>query len=88
VFQSSGLSYPNICFFSTFSESNYTTAQIIDETIKKADGKWPGAEQFIKIMAGIKVDAVRGSVSFDELRNPIQDIYIKKYDGTFPYFVR
>ncbi|HEX6896587.1 MAG TPA: hypothetical protein VF146_15010 [Bryobacteraceae bacterium] len=70
------------------SESNYTTAQIIDETIKKAGGKWPGAEQFIKIMAGIKVDAVRGSVSFDELRNPIQDIYIKKYDGTFPYFVR
>jgi branched-chain amino acid transport system substrate-binding protein len=28
---------------SYFSESNYTTAQIIDETVKKAGGKWPGA---------------------------------------------
>ncbi|HET9687726.1 MAG TPA: hypothetical protein VFP79_11170 [Pseudolabrys sp.] len=46
---------------SYFSESNYTTAQLIDETIKKAGGKWPGADQFVKIMAGLKIDAVRGS---------------------------
>ncbi len=65
---------------SYFSESNYTTAQLIDETIKKTGGKWPGPEQFIKTMAGLKIDAVRGTVSFDDLRNPIQDIYIKKVE--------
>ena len=65
---------------SYFSESNYTTAQMIDETMKKSGGKWPGAEQFIKIMAGLKVDAVRGPVSFDDMRNPVQNIYIKKVE--------
>ncbi|MBI3703277.1 MAG: ABC transporter substrate-binding protein [Rhizobiales bacterium] len=65
---------------SYFSESNYTTAQLIDETIKKAGGKWPGAEQFVKTMQGLKIEAVRGPVSFDELRNPVQNIYIKKVE--------
>jgi len=65
---------------SYFSESNYTTAQLVDETIKQAGGKWPGAEQFIKIMASLKIDAVRGPVSFDDMRNPVQDIYIKKVE--------
>ena len=48
---------------SYFSESNYTTAQMIDELIKKTGGKWPGAEQFIKMMAALKIDAARGPVS-------------------------
>lgn len=65
---------------SYYSESNYTTAQIIDEAMKKAGGKWPGPEAFIKIMAALKVDAVRGPVTFDDMRNPIQNIYIKKVE--------
>jgi len=65
---------------SYFSESNYTTAQLIDETIKKSGGKWPGAEKFIATMAGLKVDAVRGPVSFDDMRNPVQNVYIKKVE--------
>jgi len=65
---------------SYFSESNYTTAQMIDDVMKKTGGKWPGAEEFIKIMAGLKVDAVRGPVTFDDMRNPVQNIYIKKVE--------
>jgi branched-chain amino acid transport system substrate-binding protein len=65
---------------SYFSESNYTTAELIDDTIKKSGGKWPGAEPFIKTMAGLKIDAVRGPVSFDDMRNPVQNIYIKKVE--------
>ena len=65
---------------SYFSESNYTTAQLIDETIKKLNGKFPGAEQFVKTMAALTVDAPRGPVSFDDMRNPIQNIYIKKVE--------
>ncbi|HUI95031.1 MAG TPA: ABC transporter substrate-binding protein [Xanthobacteraceae bacterium] len=65
---------------SYFSESNYTTAQLIDEVMQKTGGKWPGAEQFIKIMQGLKIDAVRGPVSFDDMRNPVQNIYIRKVE--------
>ncbi|HZQ11424.1 MAG TPA: ABC transporter substrate-binding protein [Pseudolabrys sp.] len=65
---------------SYFSESNYTTAQLIDETIKTSGGKWPGSEKFVATMAGLKIDAVRGPVSFDELRNPVQNVYIKKVE--------
>jgi branched-chain amino acid transport system substrate-binding protein len=65
---------------SYYSENNYTTAQIVDEAMKKAGGKWPGPEAFIKIMAGLKVDAVRGPVTFDDMRNPIENIYIKKVE--------
>jgi len=65
---------------SYFSESNYTTAQLIDETIKKLNGKFAGAEQFVKTMTTLTVDAPRGPVSFDDMRNPIQNIYIKKVE--------
>jgi len=65
---------------SYYSESNYTTAEMIDEAIKKTGGKYPGAEEFIKTMLALKIDAVRGPVSFDDMRNPVQNIYIKKVE--------
>jgi branched-chain amino acid transport system substrate-binding protein len=65
---------------SYFSESNYTTAQMIDDVMKQTKGKWPGAEQFLKIMQGLKIDAVRGPVSFDDMRNPVQNVYVKKVE--------
>ncbi len=63
-----------------YSESNYTTAQVIDEAMKQHGGKWPGPEQFIKTMQGLKLDTVRGPVSFDDMRNPVHNIYIKKVE--------
>jgi branched-chain amino acid transport system substrate-binding protein len=63
-----------------YSENNYTTAMWIDEAMKKAGGKWPGPEQFIKIMQGIKLDAPRGPVSMDDMRNPVENVYIKKVE--------
>ncbi len=65
---------------SYFSESNYTTAQLIDDVMKQTHGKFPGPEKFVAMMAAIKIDAVRGPVSFDDMRNPIQNIYIKKVE--------
>ncbi|HZT27241.1 MAG TPA: ABC transporter substrate-binding protein [Pseudolabrys sp.] len=64
---------------SYYSESDYTTAEIIDIAIKQAGGKYPGAEKFIDIMSGLKLDAVRGPISFED-RNPVQNIYIKKVE--------
>ena len=40
---------------SYYSESNYTTAKMIHEVIKKSGGKYPGAEEFIKTMLALKV---------------------------------
>src|SRR5262245_25591604 len=54
---------------SYYSETNYTTAQWLHEVLKKTGGKWPGAEETIKLMTAIKLDAVRGPVALDELRN-------------------
>src|SRR5690242_14747699 len=65
---------------SYYSETNYTTAQMIDEVMAKNNGKFPGAETFIKQMAAMKVDSIRGPVSIDEMRNPVQNIYIKKVE--------
>jgi branched-chain amino acid transport system substrate-binding protein len=65
-----------------YSENNYTTAMWLDEAIKKAGGKYPGPEEFIKIMASIKLDAPRGPVELDENRNPIENVYIKKVEKT------
>jgi branched-chain amino acid transport system substrate-binding protein len=67
---------------SYFSESNYTTAMMIDEVMKQTKGAWPGPEAFIAKMAALKVDAPRVPVSFDDMRNPIQNIYIKKVEKT------
>jgi branched-chain amino acid transport system substrate-binding protein len=65
---------------SYYSESNYTTAQMIDEVIKRNNGKYPGAQQFIKQLSSMKFDTIRGPVTFDEMRNPVQNIYIKKVE--------
>ena len=65
---------------SYFSETNYTTALLIDEVMKQTKGAWPGPEEFVKKMAALKIEAPRGPVSFDELRNPVQNIYIKKVE--------
>jgi len=65
---------------SYFSESNYTTALMIDDVMKQTKGTFPGPEAFIAKMLTLKVDAPRGPVSFDDMRNPVQNIYIKKVE--------
>jgi branched-chain amino acid transport system substrate-binding protein len=65
---------------SYYSEANYTTAQWIDETMKRHDGKYPGPLEFIKTMQSIKVDAIRGPVSLDDRLTAINNIYIKKVE--------
>lgn len=65
---------------SYYSESNYTTAELVNDVMKETHGKWPGAKEFIAKMAALKINAVRGPVSFDKFRNPVQNIYIRKVE--------
>jgi branched-chain amino acid transport system substrate-binding protein len=65
---------------SYFSETNYSTAMMIHEVLKGTKGAFPGPEQFVAKMAALKVDTPRGPVSFDDMRNPVQNIYIKKVE--------
>ena len=55
---------------SYYSEANYTTAQMIHEVMKKTKGKWPATEQFVKMLAAVKVETARGPVRLDEMRTP------------------
>lgn len=65
---------------SYYSETNYTTAQMIDDVMKDNKGVFPGAEAFIKQLNAKKFDTLRGPVTIDEMRNPVQNIYIKKVE--------
>ena len=65
---------------SYYSESNYTTAQMIHKVIADNGGRFPGQEEFVKQLAALKIDTIRGPVSLDEMRNPVQNIYIKKVE--------
>jgi branched-chain amino acid transport system substrate-binding protein len=65
---------------SYYSEANYSTAQWIDATIKKAGGKFPGALPFINLMRTIEIDAVRGHLSLDDSNTVVGPIYIKKVE--------
>ncbi|MEJ2434477.1 MAG: hypothetical protein P8Y53_15425 [Pseudolabrys sp.] len=65
---------------SYFSESNFTTAEMIDDVMRLNHGKWPGPKKFIKMMSALKIDAVRGPVSFDDMRNPVQNIHVKNVE--------
>jgi len=65
---------------SYFSETTYTTGLMVHEVMKQSGGKWPGAEEFVKLISRVKVDAVRGPVSLDDMRNPVQNIYVKKVE--------
>lgn len=65
---------------SYYSESNYTTADMIDAVMTETGGKWPGAEQFVKALSAVKIDAPRGPVSLDDMRNPVQNVYIRKVE--------
>ena len=66
---------------SYYSEGNYSTAQWIDETIAKSNGKYPGPVEFIKTMASITLDAPRGPVKLDaSTKSPVENIYMKKVE--------
>lgn len=65
---------------SYYSESNYTTAQMIHEVMKQTKGKWPGAGKFVQMLSKVKVDSVRGPIRLDELRNPVHNVYIRKVE--------
>jgi branched-chain amino acid transport system substrate-binding protein len=65
---------------SYYSENNYTTAQMIHQVMKDNKGKFPDPIAFVKQIAALKIESPRGPVSFDEMRNPVQNVYIKKIE--------
>ena len=65
---------------SYFSETNYSTAMMIDDLIKQNGANWPGPEAFLAKLEALHIDTPRGPVSFDDMRNPVQNIYIKKVE--------
>ena len=64
---------------SYYSETNYTTAQMIDEVIEQ-EQRQVSRRRGIHQAAGGDQDRCdpRGRSAIDEMRNPVQNIYIKK----------
>ncbi|MCC7486511.1 MAG: ABC transporter substrate-binding protein [Burkholderiales bacterium] len=62
---------------SYYSETNYTSAQMIHEAMKRTKGKWPGAAEFVKVISAVRLEAVRGPMRLDEMRNPVHNIYVR-----------
>jgi branched-chain amino acid transport system substrate-binding protein len=62
---------------SYYSEGNYTAAQMIHEVMKKTKGKWPGTEQFVKMLSSVQLETPRGPVRIDEMKNPVHNVYIR-----------
>jgi branched-chain amino acid transport system substrate-binding protein len=50
---------------------------MIHEVMKKTKGKWPGPEQFVKLLSTIELETPRGPVRLDEMRNPVHNVYIR-----------
>ena len=65
---------------SYYSENNYSAAQMVHAVVEKNGGKYPGAQEFIKQLTSMKFDTIRGPVSFDDYRNPVQNVYVKKVE--------
>ena len=59
-----------------FDRSAPAVAELVKE---KAIGAGSLAE-FVKQLAALKLDTIRGPVSIDDMRNPVQNIYIKKVE--------
>jgi branched-chain amino acid transport system substrate-binding protein len=53
---------------------------MIHAVMTQTKGKWTSPQDFIARLAALKIDAVRGPVRFDDMRNPIQNVYIKKVE--------
>jgi branched-chain amino acid transport system substrate-binding protein len=53
---------------------------MIHEVMKANKGKFPGPEAFVKQLNALKIDTIRGPVVIDDMRNPVQNIYIKKVE--------
>lgn len=65
---------------SYFSESNYTTALMIAKVMEQTKGRFISSEDFVRRMTSLKVDAPRGPISFDDMRNPVQNVYIRRIE--------
>jgi branched-chain amino acid transport system substrate-binding protein len=52
--------------------------------MKGTKGDWPGAEPFVKAMAALKIDAVRGPVAFDDMRGYDKDELWNTVIKTYP----
>ena len=65
---------------SYYSETNYTTAQMIHEIMKAQQRQMAWRSGIHQAAQRPQVRHLRGPVTFDELRNPVQNIYIKKVE--------
>ena len=65
---------------SYFSETNYTTAQLIHEVMKGTAANGPAPRSSSRRWRRSRSTPCAARSSFDDMRNPVQNIYIKKVE--------
>ncbi|MBI2881062.1 MAG: ABC transporter substrate-binding protein [Candidatus Tectomicrobia bacterium] len=64
---------------SMHSESTFTTAAWIDQTLQKMGSKFT-KEDFVKTFRTVRFESPRGPVSLDDYGNPVQNIYVRRVE--------
>ncbi len=65
-----------------FAVQGYDAAQLLEAGLTAVHGDMSQREALIRAMAGARIDSPRGSLRMSRSHNPIQDIYLRKVEGT------
>jgi branched-chain amino acid transport system substrate-binding protein len=63
-----------------YAAATYVEAAVLEAALKAVKGKIEDKTAFMKALRGIKVDTVRGQVSFDRFGNVVGNVYIRKVE--------
>jgi branched-chain amino acid transport system substrate-binding protein len=63
-----------------YAAATYVEAAVLESALEAVKGRIENKEGFMKALRGIKVDTVRGRVSFDRYGNVVGNVYIRKVE--------
>jgi branched-chain amino acid transport system substrate-binding protein len=65
-----------------YAVQGYDAAQLYQVGISAAGGDTKKQDVIIKAMEQAKIDSPRGTFTLSKAHNPVQDIYLRKAEGT------
>jgi branched-chain amino acid transport system substrate-binding protein len=63
-----------------YAAATYVEAAVLDSVLQSVKGKIEDKNAFMKVLRNVKVDTVRGPVSFDRYGNVVGNVYIRKVE--------
>jgi branched-chain amino acid transport system substrate-binding protein len=63
-----------------YAAATYVEAAVLDSVLQQVKGRIEDKDAFMKVLRNVKVDTVRGPVSFDRYGNVVGNVYIRKVE--------